>query len=211
MFQTTQLISLVFYLSKTTTNFFLKTYDEGKSVEEIKLIITDYLGTRFAVDLGFLILLVVDLAYDFEEMAYLRLVFLFRFFSEIQKMDKLEAIVCTTSRREHQWGLALLFLVNFLFAHMLSVLLNSMAFISEQSWWHTHNLLEEPWYVRYIFGYYWAINIMLTVGFGDLVATNWKEALCLIFIETFSCIIFSYNINCVGNLINSLRLQQVEK
>lgn len=73
-------------------------------------------------------------------------------------------------------------MVNFIFAHILSVLLNSMTFISEVSWWQVYNITEEPWYVRYIFGYYWGINIMLTVGFGDFVATNWKEALCLIFI-----------------------------
>lgn len=52
---------------------------------------------------------------------------------------------------------------------------------------------------------------MLTVGFGDLSATNWMEALCLIFIELTSCVLFTYNINCVGNLINNLRRQSKEK
>mgnify|MGYP000945636314 FL=1 len=52
---------------------------------------------------------------------------------------------------------------------------------------------------------------MLTVGFGDIAATNSMEAGCLIFIEMFSCITLAYNINCVGNLINNLRQEQVEK
>lgn len=52
---------------------------------------------------------------------------------------------------------------------------------------------------------------MLTVGFGDIAATNVMEAGCLIFIEMISCITLAYNINCVGNLINNLRQQQVEK
>lgn len=51
---------------------------------------------------------------------------------------------------------------------------------------------------------------MLTVGFGDYAATNWLEALALTFIEMVSCITLAYNINCVGNLLGSLRAQQLE-
>ena len=52
---------------------------------------------------------------------------------------------------------------------------------------------------------------MLTVGFGDIVVSNSTEALCLIFIETFSCLIFAYNINCLGNLMHSLQIQDADK
>lgn len=52
---------------------------------------------------------------------------------------------------------------------------------------------------------------MLTVGFGDFAATNYQEAMCLIFIEMISCISLAYNINCVGNLISNLRQQSLEK
>ena len=52
---------------------------------------------------------------------------------------------------------------------------------------------------------------MLTVGFGDISATNYQEAICITLIETFSCIALAYNINCVGNLINNLRSQDIEK
>jgi hypothetical protein len=52
---------------------------------------------------------------------------------------------------------------------------------------------------------------MLTVGFGDIVATNYQEALCLVFIETFSCMALAYNINCVGSLISNIRAQDLEK
>lgn len=52
---------------------------------------------------------------------------------------------------------------------------------------------------------------MLTVGFGDIVATTYKEATCLIFIETISCLALAYNINCIGNLISNIRAQDIEK
>jgi len=38
---------------------------------------------------------------------------------------------------------------------------------------------------------------MLTVGFGDVSATSYKEALCLIFIETISCVVLAYNVSRV--------------
>ena len=51
---------------------------------------------------------------------------------------------------------------------------------------------------------------MLTVGFGDIVASNSSEAICLIFIETFSCIVMAYNINCVGEIITNIRSENVK-
>ncbi len=46
---------------------------------------------------------------------------------------------------------------------------------------------------------------MLTVGFGDISANNYIEAMILVFIETFSCITLAYNISNVGALIGELR------
>ncbi len=52
---------------------------------------------------------------------------------------------------------------------------------------------------------------MLTIGFGDLTPVCYKEALCMVFIETISCIVLAYNINCVGSLIANIRSQDIEK
>jgi hypothetical protein len=52
---------------------------------------------------------------------------------------------------------------------------------------------------------------MLTVGFGDLSPSNHQEAICVMLIETFSCLALAYNINCVGNLISNIKSQDIEK
>lgn len=52
---------------------------------------------------------------------------------------------------------------------------------------------------------------MLTVGFGDFSATNFKQAICLTLIQMLSCILLAYNINCVGTLLTNLRIEKVEK
>lgn len=88
---------------------------------------------------------------------------------------------------------------NFCFAHALAILLSSMASLnSESNWLVVKGLAQAPWYERYVWAYYWGTNIMLTVGFGDIAATNYQEAICLIFVETFSCMVLAYNISCVG-------------
>jgi hypothetical protein len=75
------------------------------------------------------------------------------------------------------------------------------------NWLLQKGLLGSPWIERYVWSVYWATNIMLTVGFGDIAAANHQEATCLIFIETLSCIIMAYNINRVGSIINNIRLE----
>ena len=76
--------------------------------------------------------------------------------------------------------------------------------------WHIRkNITESGWASQYIWGYYWAVNIMLTVGFGDLSATTVDEALCLIFIEIFSVMCLAYNINWIGTLISNIRAQDI--
>jgi len=69
---------------------------------------------------------------------------------------------------------------------------------------HLKNIENAPWYEQYSWAYYWGTTIMLTVGFGDIVPTNYKEALVMIFIETLTCILLAYNINSVGNIIKKI-------
>ncbi len=66
-----------------------------------------------------------------------------------------------------------------------------------------------PWFEKYAWAYYWSTNIMLTVGFGDLSATTYQEAMILTLVEMISCICLAYNINCVGTLISNIRSQDV--
>ena len=101
-------------------------------------------------------------------------------------------------------------LFNFCFAHVLAIFLTAMAKMDSTKNWHvSKNIVGEGWSAQYIWAYYWAVNIMLTVGFGDLSATNADEALCLIFIEIFSVMCLAYNINWIGTLISNIRSQDL--
>lgn len=82
-----------------------------------------------------------------------------------------------------------------------------MAQLSENNWYHKVNIQNSGWATKYIWGYYWGTNIMLTVGFGDISASNEIEAITLIFIETISCITLAYNISCVGSIIGEIKAE----
>lgn len=97
-------------------------------------------------------------------------------------------------------------LSNFLYAHFIAILILMMSWLDDhQSWLNIKNIVYAPWYEQYSWAYYWGTTVMLTVGFGDLAAANYKEAICLVLIETVSCMALAYNINCIGNLLKDLR------
>ena len=79
------------------------------------------------------------------------------------------------------------------------------------SWVYAQNIQNLEWFEKYIWANYWATAIMLTVGFGDIVASNTSEALAMIFISMMGCILFTYNINSVGQILNNIKSCETEK
>ena len=80
-----------------------------------------------------------------------------------------------------------------------------------ENWQAKKGIIVNGWTSKYIWSYYWAVNIMLTVGFGDLSATSDHEALCLIFVEVFAVLCLAYNISLIGTLISNIRDKDIEK
>ena len=79
------------------------------------------------------------------------------------------------------------------------------------SWLTVKGIENADWFEKYTWAYYWGTTIMLTIGFGDITATTYQEALCLIVVEIFSVMCLAYNINSVGTLISNIRSQDIEK
>jgi hypothetical protein len=66
-------------------------------------------------------------------------------------------------------------LTNFFYAHCIATILVMMSWLdSDESWMHIKNIESAPWYEQYSWAYYWGTTIMLTVGFGDISAANYK-------------------------------------
>lgn len=68
-----------------------------------------------------------------------------------------------------------MFLLNFFFAHVVAIALLMMAdFDSTKNWILEKGLTNSFWFEKYYWAYYWATTTMLSVGYGDIVATNYK-------------------------------------
>lgn len=102
-----------------------------------------------------------------------RLMIFGKMHSLIYIMEHLEITLIENEYREQIWSLIKVFMFNFVFAHILTLFLVSMARINEEdNWLVSRGLVEAEWSEKYIWGYYWATTIMLTVGFGDIIPRN---------------------------------------
>lgn len=101
---------------------------------------------------------------------------------------------------------------NCLVAHFVAIITLLMTQMdSDENWMTKKNINDASWMEQYIWAYYWAVNIMFTVGFGDVVPATKLEALVIIFVEMISCIILAYNINVVGSVLSDIKEQERER
>ena len=194
-------------------NFLRVTYGQGyNKLEKIRDIASSYFKSRFGIDLLCFLGLIIDLAIESEATIAARITFFLKVVDLMDKVEALETKLLNTSYKEHCWGLAKIFLTNFMLAHFLAVLLIMVTWLNEkENWLSKVNAMRAPWYEQYSWAYYWGTTIMFTVGFGDISAVNYQEAWLVVLIQTFSCITLAYNLNCVGALISNLRAEEIEK
>ena len=187
-------------------------YKAGKKLVTLEDILTDYLQSSLIIDLLNLLVLILDVQSNQPIIYFARLFIITKLPQCLDRLEKLEVSFIKNYYNEQYWSLVKVVLFNFCFAHILAIFLSAMAELNPgDNWQKTKGLAGEGWFPKYVWAYYWGVNIMLTVGFGDLSATNHREALCLIFIEIFSVMCLAYNINWIGTLISNIRAQDLEK
>lgn len=55
---------------------------------------------------------------------------------------------------------------------MASIILAMAKIEPENSWMVGAGVYEASWQTKYVYAYYWATTIMMTVGFGDILPGN---------------------------------------
>lgn len=200
-----RIFSVILYVIDMLLNFITQRYESGETLKTFEQIASYYLKNGFIIDLISILIFPIDLMVEGQITVFISFLALIKLASNLKKFEKFQYLYITTSEREQYYGLIKVFLMNFTIGHFLSIFLNLMAYIEENNWTHKLGITASEWYIKYIWGYYWGTNIMLTVGFGDLAASNYYQAIILIFIETFSCITLAYNISYVGGLITSMK------
>ena len=205
-------MALTFCILDFVFNLTTVKVEGGKKIILVKDIIKHYLTQHMIIDIFFICIITAGIIDSSAYTSFSKMLILAKIPWCLERLQKLEIYFIESTYKEQYWSIIKVFLFNFFYAHFLALVLSLISQINvKQSWIMQKNLLDAPWYQIYIWAYYWAVNMMLTVGFGDIVASNHIEALCLIFVQTLSCIVLAYNINCVGSLISGIRQQDLEK
>ena len=133
-----------------------------------------YLKSGFWLDFIIFFIFILDISTVLREVPALRLVFMFlKTKSVLERVSLLEIVLIKNYFKEQYWEVAKLFIFNYMVAHVVSLILLLIAQNQEKdNWLKAKELIELPWFEKYVWAYYWAINIMFTVGFGDLSATT---------------------------------------
>lgn len=133
-----------------------------------------------------------------------------------QNIRILELVFINSMKKYYYWNLIKVVIFNIFFGHAIATLLIAVSKINPESNWISvklinNQILEEnpPWYKTYMWGYYWACTIMMTVGFGDITPVDFREAIIVAFLEIFASIVLAYNINEVGSIISAMRKPNV--
>lgn len=71
-----------------------------------------------------------------------------------------------------------------------------------------YNIEDYSWASKYVYSVYWAVTIISTCGFGDILITNTSEAVVVTLVMTFGCLILSYNISQVASIFYNLQNTQ---
>lgn len=169
-----QIVTCVLYLLDVVLNFVLQRYENGKKLTKLSEIYHHYVSHEFLVDLLSILLFPVSAAIpNTSANIVICLIYVVKMVNCLRKFEKFEYLLITSNEKEQYYGLFKVFLMNFVIGHFLSVFLNLMGNLDMQINWHIKlGISNSPWFIKYIWGYYWGTNIMLTVGFGDISATN---------------------------------------
>ena len=110
-----------------------------------------------------------------------------------------------------------LFVVSIFLAHVTACLWYfsanlSIQFGMDQTWlfMDNKNILNSDWKNQYLYSFYWAVVVMMTVGFGDIVPRNIVEvSFCIIAIFT-GCALYAYNLNKIGIILQNIYREENE-
>jgi hypothetical protein len=127
-------------------------------------------------------------------------------FTYIERMEEaIDIMVFNKNTKKQIFALFKLLLANIFLAHFIGTMLVGLTLIeTTPNWIDKFKISQSPWWVKYFYSVYWSSSIIVGGAFGDILINNIYEAIVLIFVILFGCLIFSFNVSQVGNIINNI-------
>ncbi|KAL4507971.1 hypothetical protein ABPG72_021344 [Tetrahymena utriculariae] len=196
--------------------FNTKSTEQGTFTEQHLQIFSNYFKSSFIIDLFSLL----SLNYKLFGLNFIQFFFFLRIFSSFRILEIIREQFLLKMK---MFGIiSLLYLLGqvIYFGHLFTCLWNYIGLLQlqqNQGWMIFYKFENESVTNRYIQIFYYATVTMTTIGYGDFTAQTQLEKLLMIFIAFFSCGIFGYTINSIGNILydfkqkKDLYLQELAK
>jgi len=78
----------------------------------------------------------------------------------------------------------------------------------DYTWLDKFQLRTASWKEIYLYGFYWAVTTMMTVGYGDILPLTYLEHVFVIIAMMITCCVFAYIMNTIGDILEELNNQR---
>ena len=144
---------------------------------------------------------------NFLKLNFFELFFLLRIFKLRKVIKEIEDSVQSEDNNQYINELVKLFCFILYVANMSACCFHFISKLeinngSNNSWLLKNNLMDSPWYEKYVNSFYFSIQIMATVGIYN--TDSFKEKIFLSFFIIVMSGVFAFSINTIGAILNDM-------
>ncbi|KAL4446137.1 hypothetical protein ABPG74_021676 [Tetrahymena malaccensis] len=194
-------VSIVIFVFSIVARFNTTVYVDGNIVQSRKIIAKKYLTGYFTIDVITTLALILQ---DQQEQKVLIYLIILRF-PQILNLESAIKSSLITKKQKYLTCYELIKLIVFVLfvAHFCACGFYYIGNSGDQnhSWITQKGISDYTIEQLYVTCLYFAIITMNTVGYGDIVPVNTSERIFVLIMVIFSCGVFGYSINTIGEII----------
>ena len=196
-------------------NFLTADFIKGLLVIKPNIIFRNYLKSYFILDFLAFIYSFLELINESRYVANLFSIYKFLIIAKIPRFFSYLRIVSNFLKLDskYQEVIDMMKLISYslFMAHIFSCLWYMISNLdSEKNWIVARGIQEESLTTKYIYSLYWTIVTIMTVGYGDIVPQNTYEVLFSTFTIIFGCVLYAFNLNSIGIILQNHQKKENE-